>query len=76
MVLVPRNTPPHLKPETAIGLEFKYDPRGESAINGLLQIDHKKYATFLGRYPSVQQILKIGIGFSGKIVQSAYRCDP
>lgn len=63
----------------AIILEFKHakDKAVDEAlaVAALEQIDTLRYTTFLGRYKSIKQVLKIGIVFANRTAISRYRWE-
>ena len=65
--------------DTAIIIEYKFTEDREEleskAIDGLNQIDIKKYDSKTRQYPHIKKIVKISMAFCGKEMELVYRTD-
>jgi hypothetical protein len=71
IMLIPKSH----KESTGIILEFKHFKRGNTgklARDALNQINANHYSSELAQYAHIKNVLKIGMIFSGKFVQSAF----
>ncbi len=74
LLLIPK---PTAKYQNALILEFKFG-KGEEKLQllaekALEQIDHKNYASKIKAYKHVAKIIRIGLAFSGKQVEVAFK---